>query len=62
MIRTLGELIQFVDETVPASQKPFLRSAVNRARVLLGNGAEDILLDPKILLRQLDQLSPAMRA
>ena len=60
MISTLGELIQFIEEGTPASQKPYLRSALNRAKIILGNGAEDIRLDPKALLRRLDQLSPAM--
>jgi integrase len=62
MIRTLNELIRFINdsETVPTSQKRYLRSAVNRAKVLVVNGAEDVRLDPKTLLRQLDQISPAM--
>ena len=61
-IVTLGDLIRFIDasDSVPASQKRYLRSALNRAGVLLGNGLADVRADPKDVLRRLDQLSPAM--
>jgi integrase len=62
MINTLGDLISFVEESaaIPAPQKPYLRSALRRARALLGNGLADVQADPKEVLRQLDCLSPAM--
>jgi integrase len=62
MISTLGELISFIEEsgTVPASRMPYLRSALNRARMLLGQGLPDVQAEPKALLQQLDRLSPAM--
>jgi hypothetical protein len=61
-IATLGDLINFIDatESIPASQKPYLRSALNRARVLLGHGLADVRADLKAILRALDRLSPAM--
>src|SRR5688500_2830481 len=61
-LSTLNGLGRWVEdsETVPASQKRYLRSAVKRARVLVADGAEDVRLEPKALLRWLDQLSPAM--
>src|SRR5680860_96336 len=61
-IATLGDLITFVDGSgeIPALRKPHLRSALNRARALLGNGLADVRADPRDVLRQLDRLSPAM--
>lgn len=61
-IVTLGDLISFVNasESVPVSQKRYVRSALNRARVLLANGLTDVRADPKEVLRRLDRLSPAM--
>jgi integrase len=61
-IVTLGDLISFINasNSIPASQKRYLRSALNRARVLLGNGLADVRADPEDVLRRLDQLSPAM--
>jgi integrase len=61
-IVTLGDLMRFIDasESIPASQKRYLRSALNRARVLLANGLADVRADPKDVLRRLEHLSPAM--
>jgi hypothetical protein len=60
MITTLSELIRFIDDgaTVPVAHKRYLRSALNRFRVLTANGADDVLVKPRIILRRLDQLSP----
>src|SRR5688500_18543419 len=57
MIGTLGELISFIEEsgTVPASRLPYLRSALNRTRALLGQGLPDVQAEPKALLQQLDR-------
>lgn len=61
-ITTLSELIALIDasDSIPASQKRYLRSAVNRTKVLLGHGLTDVKADPKEILRRLDGLSPAM--
>jgi hypothetical protein len=61
-ILALKGLISFIDAgaSIPASQKRYLRSALNRAHVLAANGLADIRADPKDLLRRLDRLSPAM--
>ena len=62
MIETLSELSTFIDasEEIPVSRKRYLRSALNRAEVLAGNGLAEVRADPKSVLRQLERLSPAM--
>lgn len=54
--------MRFVAESsaVTASKRPYILSAVKRARDFLSNGAADLRDDPKIVLPQLDQISPAM--
>jgi hypothetical protein len=61
-ITTLSELIALIDasDSIPVSKKRYLRSAVNRTKVLLGHGLADVKADPKEILRRLDGLSPAM--
>jgi hypothetical protein len=61
-VTTLSELIAVTDasDPIPVSQKRYLRSALNRAKVLLCHGLADVKADPKEILRQLDRLSPAM--
>jgi hypothetical protein len=60
-IVTLRDVIGVINssESIPASQKRYMRSALNRANVILGNGLADVRADPKDVLRRLDQLSPA---
>jgi hypothetical protein len=61
MITTLDDLIGFIDEsdTVPAAQKAHLRSALNRTRMLVCDGLDDIRADRRVVLRRLDLISPA---
>jgi integrase len=61
-IRVLSDLVRFlaVSPLVADKQRPFLVSAVKRCCDLIGKGASDIPADPKIILRELDQLSPAV--
>lgn len=61
-IESMSDLASFIDEgdAVPAAQNRYLRSAVNRARILLGNGLADVPADPRTVLRQLNRISPAM--
>jgi hypothetical protein len=47
-------------DAIPASQKPYLLWALNRTIALLGSGLPDVRADPRTVLRQLDQMSPAM--
>jgi hypothetical protein len=56
------ELIRFAEESevIPASRERDLRSALNRARTLVGNGLADVRAELKTILRQLDRISPAV--
>jgi hypothetical protein len=60
MITTLDDLSSFIDEseTVPAAQKPHLRSAMNRMRTLVCDGLSDTRADRRVVLRRLDLISP----
>ena len=60
-VRLLGDLVRFIAESedVPANQRPYLVSALKRCCTLIGDGAVDLAADPKIVLRELDRLSPA---
>jgi integrase len=62
MISTLDELAGFVKESgiIPNSQRRYQLSAVNRVKVLVGNGLADVRLEPRAIFRQLDRISPAM--
>jgi hypothetical protein len=59
---TLGDMRGTIElsDTIPARQKAYLCWALNRTTTLIGNGVADVRADPKTVLRQLDQLSPAM--
>ena len=61
-ITTVGELAAFITASpeIPAALKPFLLSALNRVRLLLGQGQPDVSLEGGAILRRLEQLSPAM--
>src|SRR4051794_37431645 len=61
-ITTVGELAAFIAASaeVPAALKPFLLSALNRVRLLLGQGQPDVSLEGGAILRRLERLSPAM--
>jgi integrase len=61
-IATLADLVALIRarETIPAATKPSLCWAVNKAIALLGHGAPDLRADPRVILRQLAQFSPAM--
>jgi len=58
----LSDLVRFIANSpdVPERQRPYLVSALNRTRALLGAGALDIKADPRAVLGRLDSLSPAM--
>lgn len=59
---TLADLVALIQAsgTVPDARKPSLCWAVNKSIALLGHGAPDVRADPKVVLRQLGQYSPAM--
>ena len=61
-IVTLGEMRALIQasDAIPADRKAYLCWALNRTTTLIGNGVADVRADPKTVLRQLDQLSPAM--
>jgi hypothetical protein len=61
-IVTLGDIREAIEvsDTIPADRKRYLIWALNRTIALIGNGVADVRADPKTVLRQLDQLSPAM--
>lgn len=60
-IATLGDLIRFIADcpTLPPRRRPYVLSALKRARELLGPGP-DVAADAKVVLQRLDRLSPAM--
>ena len=62
MIATLGDMCQAVkaSDVIPAAHKRALCWALTRTIVWIGNGLPDVRADPRTVLRQLDQLSPAM--
>jgi integrase len=59
---TLGDMREAIElsDTIPADRKKYLCWALSRTIALIGNGVADVHADPKTVLRQLDQLSPAM--
>ena len=61
-IVTLGDIREAIElsETLPTRRKAYLCWALTRTIALIGNGVADVRADPKTVLRQLDQLSPAM--
>ena len=61
-ILLFSELADFVApcEEVSESERAYLLSALNRTAVLIGDGAADLPADPKVVLRKLERLSPAM--
>ena len=61
-IVTLGDMPETIElsETIPERRKKYLCWALSRTITLIGNGVADVRADPKTVLRQLDQLSPAM--
>lgn len=60
-IVTLGEIREAIElsDTIPTRRKKYLCWALTRTIALIGNGVADVHADPKTVLRQLDQLSPA---
>ncbi|MFL5331917.1 MAG: hypothetical protein ACJ8H8_01785 [Geminicoccaceae bacterium] len=60
-ITTVGELAAFIvaSPEIPAALKPYLLSALNRVRLLLGQGQPDVSLEGGAILRRLHGLSPA---
>lgn len=60
-ITTIGELEQFIagNSSIPDSVRPHLLWAVRRIRRHFGHGAPDFRLDPKALVKRLNQLSAA---
>jgi hypothetical protein len=61
-IVTLGDMRAAIEArgTIPARRKRQLCWALNRTIGLSGHGVADVRADPKTVLRQLEQLSPAM--
>jgi integrase len=59
MLGDLRETIELSD-AIPTRRKAYLCWALNRTIALNGHGVADVRADPKTVLRQLDQLSPAM--
>jgi hypothetical protein len=61
-IVALGDIREAIDasDSTLADRKRHLIWALNRTITLIGNGVADVRADPKTILRQLDQLSPAM--
>jgi integrase len=59
---TLGDMVALIQAgvAIPAARKPSLVWAVNKTIALLGHGASDLRADPKGVLHQLGQYSPAM--
>jgi integrase len=60
-IVTLGGMREAIEAgDIPTARKKYLIWALNRTIALTGNGVADVRADPRTVLRQLDQLSPAM--
>jgi hypothetical protein len=58
---TLGDVRAAIEsDAIPDRRKKYLCWALNRTITLIGNGVADVRAEPKTVLRQLDQLSPAM--